>query len=169
MAGIGIDLISSNQDEITSVMKVGRPVAIVVGGFDEMLNTKPDRDTIYLRNRKGFIKLAIKHGYSVTPVYCFGECQLYHNGLSLPSWLSKICMKWKIPAVFPIGRSFFDFSMPSASSQGLLVVFGPSVKFEKCKKPTKVAIEKAHAEYVSAVSSLYNKYNPYPDRQLEII
>jgi 2-acylglycerol O-acyltransferase 2 len=169
MASIGVDLISSSRDEITSVLSDHKPVAIVVGGFEEMLKTKVDRDTICCKNRKGFIKLAIKHGYSLTPVYCFGECQLYRNGISLPKFVSELCIRWKIPAVFPIGKSVADFVMPCAPSKGLVIVFGQPLKFDKCDNPDRERINNAHTQYMTAVSSLYKKYNPYPNRKLEIM
>jgi len=169
MASVGVDLISSDRSELVSVMDKRMPVGIVVGGFDEMLNTKPDRDTIFLKNRKGFIKLALRKGYSVTPVYCFGECILYQNALKLPSWVTRICVRYKVPAVVPIGKSFFDFAMPNVPSKGMLIVIGPTLKLPRIEKPTRGEIDIAHTKYMQTVSELYRQYNPYPDRPLEII
>jgi hypothetical protein len=34
-----------------------------IGGLEEMLDSKPDTMTINLNQKKGFVKLALKHGY----------------------------------------------------------------------------------------------------------
>jgi hypothetical protein len=169
MGCIGVDLISSSSEAIRSVMRTHKQsVGIVVGGFDEMLQTKSDTDTVYLSRRKGFLKLAVRKGYSVTPVYCFGECALYSNALSLPSKLSAWLARWKIPAIWPVGRSRLDY-MPKRLDKGLVVVFGPTIKFEKSNHPGREYIDRIHTEYSKAVVELYEKYNPYPHRPLEIL
>lgn len=38
-------------------------MAIIIGGAQEALNARPGAYTLLLRNRKGFIKLALLHGY----------------------------------------------------------------------------------------------------------
>lgn len=40
--------------------------------------TKPKENKIYLRARKGFIKLALVHGASLVPCYTYGENEMYH-------------------------------------------------------------------------------------------
>lgn len=40
----------------------GNAVVIVVGGALEALEANPGKFTLKLRSRKGFIKLALKHG-----------------------------------------------------------------------------------------------------------
>jgi hypothetical protein len=51
-------------------------------------------ERIYLKKRKGFIKLALREGCEVCPVYAFGESDLYHHSgflLSMRRWLQKNC------------------------------------------------------------------------------
>ena len=38
-------------------------MAITVGGIREALKTRPGANKLVLRNRKGFIRLALMHGY----------------------------------------------------------------------------------------------------------
>lgn len=48
-----------------------------VGGLEESLDAKPDTMVINLNNKKGFVKLALKHGVSLVPVFQFGENELF--------------------------------------------------------------------------------------------
>ncbi len=44
----------------------GQAVVIVVGGAEETLKSQPDCITLVLKNRKGFIREAFRHGYAAT-------------------------------------------------------------------------------------------------------
>ncbi len=58
-------------------MKKGYSLLIFVGGEKEQLMTKPNEHKIYLKSRKGFVKLALKHGADLVPMYAYGENECY--------------------------------------------------------------------------------------------
>jgi len=59
-------LVSSDEEsavQILSRKRGGNLLSIVVGGVQESLNARPGAYKLVLRNRKGFIRLALTHGY----------------------------------------------------------------------------------------------------------
>jgi hypothetical protein len=48
-------------------------LTIVVGGAAESLSAHPGTADLTLKRRKGFIKLAIRQGADLVPVFSFGE------------------------------------------------------------------------------------------------
>ena len=54
-------------------MKQGKNLGLVPGGFEEASLTNNDKEQIYIKNRKGFIKYALQNNYTVYPTYNFGE------------------------------------------------------------------------------------------------
>lgn len=52
-------------------------VSIILGGAEEALNAHPNNYDLKLKSRKGFVKLAIRTGASLVPVYHFGENCLF--------------------------------------------------------------------------------------------
>ena len=38
---------------------------------------EPGRERVYVRRRKGFVKLALRYGYTIYPIYTFGESHTY--------------------------------------------------------------------------------------------
>lgn len=48
-------------------------MTIVVGGAAESLSARPGTADLTLRRRLGFIKLAIREGADLVPVFSFGE------------------------------------------------------------------------------------------------
>lgn len=54
-----------NRDTIDYLLSKngsGNAVIIVVGGAAESLSSRPGKNAVTLRNRKGFVKLALRHG-----------------------------------------------------------------------------------------------------------
>lgn len=49
-------------------LKKGRSILIFIGGEREQLLTTPGEHTIFLSNRKGFIKLALEYGTPLVPM-----------------------------------------------------------------------------------------------------
>lgn len=54
-----------NRDTIDYLLSKngsGNAIIIVVGGAAESLSSMPGKNAVTLRNRKGFVKLALRHG-----------------------------------------------------------------------------------------------------------
>jgi len=49
------------------------------GGIKEQMMTQRGKHCVCLKNRKGFIKLALQHGCSLVPICVFGESDLFHH------------------------------------------------------------------------------------------
>jgi 2-acylglycerol O-acyltransferase 2 len=72
--------ISSYAESIENVLsrpEKGTAICIVIGGAEEALNAHPNNYDLKLATRKGFIKLALKHGSWLVPMYNFGENNAY--------------------------------------------------------------------------------------------
>ncbi|KAF5307257.1 hypothetical protein FQR65_LT06973 [Abscondita terminalis] len=57
----------------------GNIVGISIGGGKEALSCIPGEHKVELKNRKGFIKVAILNGSPLVPVYSFGETDLFET------------------------------------------------------------------------------------------
>lgn len=69
--------IDANGNTANIALKNNYSLLIFIGGEKEQLMTKPNEHKIYLKNRKGFIKLAIEYGANLIPMYSYGENELY--------------------------------------------------------------------------------------------
>ncbi len=47
----------------------GKNISLVPGGFEEATLTDINSEKIFIKERKGFIKDALKYGYKVHPIY----------------------------------------------------------------------------------------------------
>ena len=93
---------SADKANMQALMRKGRHLALIPGGFEEATLTinSPTVERVYIKNRKGFIKLCLQQGYQVRPVYSFGEVEAYDNVQGQFS-LRLLMNRYGIPAVIP--------------------------------------------------------------------
>jgi 2-acylglycerol O-acyltransferase 2 len=69
-------LISASKSSLKKQFKKGGiegTVVLYVGGMAELFLSSVTEETLYLKKRKGFIKLALQEGVDVVPIYFFGN------------------------------------------------------------------------------------------------
>ncbi|XP_030055904.1 2-acylglycerol O-acyltransferase 2 [Microcaecilia unicolor] len=157
----------------------GNAVVIAVGGAQESLDARPGTFTLLLKNRKGFVKLAIEHGASLVPVFSFGENELFDQ-VDNPkgSWLRRT--QERLQKIMGIALPLFHARGIIQYSFGLLpyrkpvfTVVGKPIKVERNDNPTQGEIDRLHKIYIEELSSLFEahktRYNIPADKHLEFI
>ncbi|XP_062948196.1 2-acylglycerol O-acyltransferase 3 [Cynocephalus volans] len=152
-------------DFILSQPQLGQTVVIMVGGAHEALYAIPGEHCLMLRKRKGFVRLALRHGASLVPVYSFGENDVFRSkAFATDSWQHWCQVSFKklmgfSPCIF-WGRSLF-----SASSWGLLPfampitsVVGRPIPLPQCLYPTEEEVDHYHMLYMEALEELFEEH-----------
>jgi len=145
---------SASRASVNALMRSKRNFAIIPGGFHEAVITKRATDRVFLSKRKGFVKFALRHGYSLTPVYVFGETDSYTNlqgGWGVRFLLSAL----QLPAVAFWGLWFSPLTPRRAR---LVAVVGDPIQLPRVENPSKQQVDDWHRQYVDALQRLYNKY-----------
>lgn len=100
--------VSADKSTICSILlqDPSHAVAVVVGGAKESLFAIPGKNTLVLKRRKGFVKIALQTGASLVPVYAFGENNMYRQienpvFLKIQKWVTK---RLSFALVSPMGR-----------------------------------------------------------------
>nr|XP_017517224.2 2-acylglycerol O-acyltransferase 1 isoform X2 [Manis javanica] len=89
----------------------GNISVIVLGGAEESLDAHPGKFTLFIRQRKGFVKIALTHGAYLVPVFSFGENELFKQ-VNNPegSWLRTVQEKL---------RDVMGFALPLFHARGV--------------------------------------------------
>ena len=141
-------------------------VVLYVGGMVELFYASPKKETVFLKKRKGFVKLALRTGADLVPVYLFGNT----TSLEALKWpiLAKISRKTGVSFTLFWGRWF----LPLPKKVKLTYARGRPLGLPHIENPTDADVEKYHALYVSKLVELfdrYKKFNPdYADKQLAV-
>jgi 2-acylglycerol O-acyltransferase 2 len=141
----------------------GQAAMIVLGGAREALDARPGQYDLFLKNRKGFVKLALKNGSSLVPVFSFGELDVYDQIPNPPgSTLRKIqdtlekTMGFSLPLIK--GRGVFNYSFGLLPFRHPVVsVVGRPIPVPKTpeKEITQELIDKYHEQYIAALIEVF--------------
>ena len=74
-----------SRSSMRSILQSGKSVVFVPGGIREIAAMKTGVEVVYLKERYGFVKLAIQMGVPLVPVFAFGQTQAY----TIPTSLSR--------------------------------------------------------------------------------
>ena len=144
----------ASKGEFVKLLKARRSFGLIPGGFHEATIAERGTDRVFLRKRKGFVKYALQHGYSLTPVYTFGESETYSNPSGF--WNARWALNdWKIPAILPFGRWFFPL-LPKAVE--LHTVGGSPLRLPRIEEPTAEQVDEWHAKYVTHLKALFDEH-----------
>ena len=158
---------ASKKTAVYVLEKLRCSIFVYPGGEKEQLETIRGRQILYLRERKGFVKLAIQQGASLVPVYAFGESQLYNHfqfGIKQRKWLAKT----------------FGVAIPLISGQyglqpyrnNVTLVFGAPIKTPHIENPSDEELNTMHALYIAHLEKLFEDHKEslgYGDAVLEIL
>ncbi len=72
-------LVDASAASLRKVLKrpgIEGTVVIYIGGIAELFKSSRDEERLHLSSRKGFIKLALREGVDIVPVYLFGNTSI---------------------------------------------------------------------------------------------
>jgi len=162
----GIDIVGATAREVQAALRRGeRSLILVPGGYEEAVFTQTGFERLFLNSRLGFVKYAMRYGYSLTPVYAYGENDLYRTVDLAPSFRDCLA-RFKIPIVVFYGHSGMPL-MPKRNP--LKIIVGEPVLVPNLSEPSIAALRDAHALYVDKLMEMYYRNNDQPKRPLEIV
>ncbi|KAK2530285.1 diacylglycerol O-acyltransferase 2 [Columba guinea] len=158
----------------------GNAVAIVIGGAAESLSCRPGVTTLILKNRKGFVRMALQYGANLVPSFSFGENDLFRQVVfEEGGWMRSIQLHFqKMLGFAPC--VFYGRGVTSVHSRGLLpyarpitTVVGEPVTVPKIEDPSQETVDMYHEMYVRSLLKLFNenktKYGMAETDELHII
>ena len=127
-----------------------------------------------MRDRKGFVKLALETGAQIVPCYCFGNSQIFDtpfnstsdnsdNGGGGMSWVARLSRRLRAALVLFWGR----FGLPIPFRAPLLTVIGRPIPVPKISsaggsattgEPSAELVNEYHDLYLRETRRIYDKY-----------
>ena len=147
---------SASKASMIGYMKKKKTLALPPGGFEEATLTCRNKDRVYIKKRTGFVKLALKHGYTLCPVYCFGENQTYNNIQGLWNyrlWLNKL----GLPAIFVFG-SWLGPLLPKRDDRGIRIVVGEPIVLPTLSDPSREDVQHWHNKYIAGLIQTFEDH-----------
>jgi hypothetical protein len=153
----------------------GANIGIIIGGEQETLVTENGKDKVVLGGRKGFVRLAMRHGAHLVPTYTFNlnSSFSFHPGLLRAP---RVALQRMFQVCIPVTFGRWGTPMPYPTP-GLLFVIGEPIevpaKSADSGKLDEAIVDELHAKYVAALQKLFEEFKTeagYPAHaQLEIV
>ena len=139
-------------ENFNRLMKEKKNIMFVPGGFEEATITVYGKDRVFIKHRKGFIKLALEYGYTVYPCYIFGETKLYytHTNEKIGLFLNK----FKLPGLMAYSKNLL---LPNENVK-LFTVVGKGISMPVIPNPTQEHVDKFHALYIEKLVEVYDRW-----------
>ncbi|CAG2115352.1 unnamed protein product, partial [Medioppia subpectinata] len=141
--------------------RTNQVVALIVGGGRESLDAKPNTMNLYLKNRKGFVKIALTTGTSLVPVLAFGENEIYDQIVFPSESRFRRFQEWLLITYYytlPVLKSYLPNRHP------VVTVVGKPISVAKVENPSPQQINELHDKYINSLRQLFNenkdKYGP---------
>ncbi|KAJ3196458.1 diacylglycerol O-acyltransferase 1 [Irineochytrium annulatum] len=175
---LSLGFVSASRRSVDNILMKGpgNSAMIVVGGAAEALNAFPYTADLVLKKRLGFIKVALRHGASLVPVFSFGENDVWDQvDNQKGSTLRKIQMTFQKYASFspPLfhGRGVFNYDVGMLPyRRAITSVVGAPIDCPKLANPSEADLLFYQKKYLDALEALYHehkeKYAPIRKKEL---
>jgi hypothetical protein len=174
-------------------------IVLYIGGIAELFVSSEKEETLYLKKRKGFIKLALQCGVDVVPIYLFGNTTCL--SVFKTEMLAALSRKTQVSITYFWGRYMLPIPRPvkvnfelqrqslmmlksrvtssnssfvtSLCKLKFLYVSGQPLGMPKIENPTQEDIDLWHSRYCGEVTRIFDTYKErvpdYKHKKLVII
>ncbi|KAG5260606.1 hypothetical protein AALO_G00294380 [Alosa alosa] len=179
MSGGLVSSEKASASYIISRPEGGHVAVVAVGGAPESLDARPGELTLQLLQRKGFIKLALKHGAWLVPVFSFGENELFDQ-MENPRGSALRRMQDRLQRIMGVALPLFHARGVFQYSFGVLpyrkpinTVVGRPIPVVQTPSPSKEDIENLHKLYIEGLTQVFEEnktnYGIAEDKHLKFI
>lgn len=163
--------IDASRGVAEKALDKGYSLIVLPGGEAEQIRTIYEKERVYLKNRKGFLKLAMRKSVPVVPVYVFGASDYYETSsawLGLRLWLVKnlgVC----IPFAFGMWGSIL---CPRPVKTTIAIGDPLSFSVKDTKNPSKEELDEVHRLFCTSLVDLFDKHKGplgFGERTLELL
>ena len=146
-------LVDASQKSIKNILKHGKNmkgcIVLYIGGIAELFKTSQEEERLYLKNRKGFIKIALREGVDIVPVYLFGNTSVLD--VLKTGFLANLSRKMQVSVTYFWGK----WNLPIPRDDKLLYVRGKPMGLPHIAEPSDEDVNKWHTKYCEEVTRLY--------------
>jgi len=147
---------AKSKDILSTLTKKEENIGVILDGIAGMFQPSGTQETIYIQQRKGIVKIALRAGTPIIPVYGFGHTSLYSiivDPFGILEYLSNTLQTSLTPF---FGRWGWFLGPPRRIP--VAVVLGEPILCPQISDPTNADIEKYHQQMLQHFEQLFDQH-----------
>ena len=153
-------MVDASNKSLSRWLGKGKSVVLYIGGIAELFLVSRSEERLFARKRKGFIKLALRTGAEVVPVYFLGNTSVL--SVLTGGTLRRVARSTGITLTWFWGWGGSLIPRPNK----IIGVLGKplGIPTTPIPEPTQEQIDEFHDKYLAEVKRLFDTYKAYnPD------
>eukprot|EP00929_Paragymnodinium_shiwhaense_P008179 TRINITY_DN112123_c0_g1_i1.p1 TRINITY_DN112123_c0_g1~~TRINITY_DN112123_c0_g1_i1.p1 ORF type:complete len:410 (+),score=88.58 TRINITY_DN112123_c0_g1_i1:80-1309(+) len=154
----GLGAVECTKPFIVNLLRRGRAVALYPGGATESRFATPGRYVVYVKNRKGFVRVALEERVHLMPLYTFGDEAIIPQPWNCPEWFCKLqdMVKAATGLLAPPLATGPPKRIPLTTLVGVPIDLSDLWVKEVGDKASDEAVDKAHARYMEYLQKMFD-------------
>ena len=144
------------KDILETLTKKEENVGLILDGIEGMFHQSHKEEILYLQKRKGIVKIALKAGVPLVPVYGFGHTALWTVIVDPFSLLEKLSIQVQASLTPFFGR--FGWFLGPPRRIPVSVCLGEPVRCPQVPEPTQEQVDEYHRQFLDSYRQLFETH-----------
>ncbi|KAG0557484.1 hypothetical protein KC19_11G134200 [Ceratodon purpureus] len=143
-----------SRKSFSEFLKKGISCIVCPGGVQECLYMREGSEVVFLKQRYGFIKVAMEAGSPLVPTFCFGQSNAYKWWKPRGKWYNQLSRAIGFTPMYFWGR----FGGPVPFRTPMYYVVGKPIPVSKITNPSHEEVSVVHGKFIGALEALFEKH-----------
>eukprot|EP00897_Mesotaenium_endlicherianum_P010668 jgi/Mesen1/962/ME000012S00511 len=143
-----------SRDTFAKLLQTGTTCILIPGGVQECTFMRSDQEVLFLKKRRGFIKMAMSQGTPLIPAFAFGQRNVFKFWFPRAKWYQTMSRRIRFAPMVYWGM----FGCPIPLPVPMTIVVGKPIEVTQVQTPSEDEVTAVQNTFLSSLTSMYDRY-----------